>query len=205
MNLQEQEDPEKAVSSRDFPVFTDRNLFNDHRSGMPQPDDIAFSDQQREQSLLVPSENAHDKLKSCDRWRSRTTRFTRSSTRPLNYQKLRRTLSTISESPETQRKDGSCGGSGKCDNLGQKASSSRWNVLMFGLARFPAPEMELKDIKSRQVRHIPATMFHPMEAVRGGPVKQSRRRGSGCLLRALSCRDDESVGATPPFGVVPEV
>ncbi|KAI3748641.1 hypothetical protein L6452_11880 [Arctium lappa] len=56
------------------------------------------------------------------------------------------------------------------------SSKSRWQVFMFGSGRFPT-KMELSDIKSRQLRQIPATMS--ME--KGGGNRLTR------LIRILGC------------------
>ena len=47
----------------------------------------------------------------------------------------------------------------RCDLSLGKVSKSKWYLFMTGMARFPTREMELRDIKSRQSRRSPSTMF----------------------------------------------
>lgn len=80
---------------------------------------------------------------------------------------------------------------------GRSTRFTKFRWLMFGMVKLPPPEMELRDIKNRQTRRSPTTMFSP-DSRRSGSGK-----GSSAVLRALSCRDDASVAVAMPFGCVP--
>lgn len=124
------------------------------------------------------------------------------TSRSLNYRKLSRGQNTVHSPPEnsstaknTAKPETASSGSGK------SVRRPRWYVIMFGMVKFP-PEIELKDIKSRQVRrNIPPVMFP-------SPAKGKSRRSrspspspSWRFLNALSCKDPTSVAATTPFWV----
>ncbi|KAF3433897.1 hypothetical protein FNV43_RR25000 [Rhamnella rubrinervis] len=85
---------------------------------------------------------------------------------------------------------------GKVSVLSSPAKSSKWYLYMFGIARLPT-EMELRDIKTRQSRRSPSTMFAPPEKISTEMVKEKvvkRRSGKGFwgFLRGLSCRSTTS-------------
>lgn len=134
------------------------------------------------------------------------TELTRNS-RSLDYRKLQRSSSpsvsnplekvnTNSTSSKSFRKPADV-------TLGKRATRPRWSVFMFGMARLPA-EMELEDIKTRQLRRNPtANLFVPGE--RRGNLPVSRSKGSWKLLRALSCKDHTSVAVTSTsFACLPQ-
>ncbi|THG04130.1 putative uncharacterized protein DDB_G0267716 [Camellia sinensis] len=117
----------------------------------------------------------------------------------LDYEKLRRDFSNNSEI----HRNSSLRSSVRSDNSGQKVPKPRWYLLMFGLAKFP-PEMELKDIKNRQVRRSPATLFPVCDGGKKFPVNRSHhRKSSWSLLRILSCKGHASVAVTASFGCMP--
>ena len=113
------------------------------------------------------------------------------NSRSLDYQKLHR--SNMERNPSTRSVE-------KSEVSPIKAVKPRWYIFMFGMVKFP-PEMELKDIKSRQFRRSSSVMF-PM--VEDGSKRFSGNRSSGkgfswSLLKALSCRDHTSVAVTTSF------
>ncbi|KAM2999062.1 hypothetical protein FF2_040645 [Malus domestica] len=63
---------------------------------------------------------------------------------------------------------------------------------MFQMARFPT-EMELRDIKNRQSRRMPSTMFRSFDegsdekGNKGRNDSKSRAKGLWRLLRAVGC------------------
>ncbi|XP_047337183.1 uncharacterized protein LOC124940696 [Impatiens glandulifera] len=76
-------------------------------------------------------------------------------------------------------------------------SRSRWNLIMFGLLKFPSwssgVEMELSDIRNRQKRRNPA------KAVADGEEKRnSSVNGLWSLIRTLSCSSGLAVSAVVP-------
>ncbi|KAL5549147.1 hypothetical protein UlMin_004378 [Ulmus minor] len=129
------------------------------------------------------------------------------NSRSLDYQKLRRSSnSMVSPAPEMDR-NSSIKSVGKSEASPKKAARllPRWSAfLMFGMVKFPA-EMELSDIKSRQVRRNPSTLLPPIDS--SGNLTVSRSSGKGGswkLLKALSCKDHASVAVTTSF-YVPQV
>ncbi|KAF5448636.1 hypothetical protein F2P56_029147 [Juglans regia] len=113
------------------------------------------------------------------------------NSRSLDYKKLHRSSnSMISTAPEIEKNSSAKGVQGKSDTVLKKAGKPRRYFFMFGMVKFP-PEMELSDIKNRQVRNNPpSTLF---------PVNQSSGKGSWRLLKALSCKDHASVAVTASF------
>lgn len=138
------------------------------------------------------SESLSELESSVTRSNSARTKLMRNS-RSLDYRKLQRpSNSMVSPYPEMER-NSSVKSVGKSDKKAMKPA--RWCFLLFGIAKVPA-EMELSDIKSRQFRRTPSTLFPPVDA-EGNP---SANRGSGKvswrLLKALSCKDHTSVAVT---------
>ncbi|KAG2705363.1 hypothetical protein I3843_05G045500 [Carya illinoinensis] len=125
----------------------------------------------------------------------------RRNSRSLDYKKLHRSSnSMISTAPEIEKSSSAKSVQGKSDMVLKKAGKPRRYLFMFGMVKFP-PEMELSDIKNRQVRNNPpSTLFPPPIDVHGKiPVNQSSSKGSWRLLRALSCKDHASVAVTASF------
>ncbi|XP_057462051.1 uncharacterized protein LOC130752323 [Actinidia eriantha] len=120
-----------------------------------------------------------------------TTRLMRSS-RSLDYQKLTRNLSGNSEINQN---------SSEIHRNSSLRRKPRWYALLFGNLKFP-PEMELRDIKSRQVRRNTATMFPASDG--GGRIPVNRKSSWG-LLRVLSCKGNASVAVTASFSCMPHV
>ncbi|VVA12289.1 PREDICTED: CCACVL1_23607 [Prunus dulcis] len=84
----------------------------------------------------------------------------------------------------------------KVSILSSTPSKSKWYLFMFGMARFPT-EMELRDIRTRQSRRSPSTMFRSfdegsdqMEGQKGNMGRKSSNKAKGLwgLLRAVGCR-----------------
>lgn len=78
----------------------------------------------------------------------------------------------------------------------------RWYSVVFGTVRVP-PEMELSDMRSRQIRrNSTVTMFPPPSATAAyGGGDRSSGKVSWRILRALSCKDRRSVSVTTSLGV----
>lgn len=132
-----------------------------------------------------------------------STRLTRSS-RSLDCKKLRRNSSLVMKSEASDIHQSFSKGSVKSE--GFKGSKPRWYSLMFGQVKFP-PEMDLRDMKNRQVRRNPGSMFLAVEAGGRAPANRSDRRSSWGhdLLRVLSCKNHPSVAVTASIGLVPQV
>lgn len=132
-----------------------------------------------------------------------TTQLIMRNSRSLDYNRKLHpsSISMISTAPELERNP-SVRRVGKYDIALKKAAKPRWYLLMFGMVKFP-PEMELSDIKNRQVRrNPPSTLFPPPLDVNGNfPVsRSSSTKGSAWrLLRALSCKDHACVTVTASF------
>ncbi|KAI8570066.1 hypothetical protein RHMOL_Rhmol01G0004100 [Rhododendron molle] len=128
-------------------------------------------------------------LTSSSHWNSPKTGGQVHNSRSVDYQKLPRNSSVKSI--------------GRADN--SKVLKPRWYVLMFGSFRF-RPEMELRDIKNRQVRRAPAaTMFQPLDGGGKKPVSPPNgRKSSWCLLKALVCRGNVTDDVTASVGCMPK-
>lgn len=118
------------------------------------------------------------------------------NSRSLDYRKLyRQTNSIFSPTAETDRNFSIKSGL-KPDSLNKKASSKpRWYLLMFGMVKFPA-EMELSDIKSRQVRRSSSALFPTSENKGKFHCNRSSGEATWRILRALSCKNHTSVDVT---------
>ncbi|KDP36399.1 hypothetical protein JCGZ_08668 [Jatropha curcas] len=122
-----------------------------------------------------------------------TTKLMMRNSRSLDYRKLWFSK-TSSESDNSFDRNSSTRSIGKGDGVVKKMVKPRWYVLMFGVVK-PPTEMELKDIKSRQIRRN--MMFPPSvaETVKKPPINKC----SSKLLKVLSCRDNTSVAVTTSF------
>uniref|UniRef100_A0A2P2P1B2 Uncharacterized protein MANES_14G153500 n=1 Tax=Rhizophora mucronata TaxID=61149 RepID=A0A2P2P1B2_RHIMU len=120
--------------------------------------------------------------------------------RSLNYHKLERFPGHKNSWDSDTERNSSANSTGKRDEVSKKTVRPPWFVLMFGMVKPPA-EMELRDIKIRQVRrNIPSTMFPPPVDVHGKvQVNRNSGKGSCGLLKVLSCRDSNSVAVTATY------
>lgn len=129
--------------------------------------------------------------------RSNSAKFNlKRNSRSLDYRKLyRQTNSIFSPTAEIDRNCSIKTGL-KPDSLNKKASSKpRWYLLMFGMVKFPA-EMELSDIKSRQVRRSSSVLFPANESKGKFHCNRSSGEAAWRILRALSCKNHASVDVT---------
>ncbi|KAG8372380.1 hypothetical protein BUALT_Bualt12G0060200 [Buddleja alternifolia] len=138
--------------------------------------------------------------------KSKNSRFTRSS-RSLDCKRsqLRRNSSLVMKSEASDIHRSFSKGSAKSEALRGCNSKPRWYALVFGLVKFP-PEMDMRDMKNRQVRRNPGSLFAAVDG--GGRIPADRRSSWGYdLLRVLSCKSHASVGvaATSSIGLVPQV
>ncbi|KAL3746030.1 hypothetical protein ACJRO7_015042 [Eucalyptus globulus] len=126
------------------------------------------------------------------------------SSRSLNYRKPRRPSSSL-VAREAERTTPSSSGRGvaRSDSLARKPSRPRWRVLPFGALRLPA-EMELRDMRSRQLRRNPSTLF-ATPAPAPSPADGGGWKGSWKLIRALSCKDPTSVAVATSLACLPHV
>lgn len=117
--------------------------------------------------------------------------------RSLDYRKLRQTSKQMVFSwPEMDRNSSVKSVTAKSDVSTRKLAKPWWSFLMFfGIVKFPA-EMELGNIKNRQVRQNPSRLFPPIDADGNIQVDRSSEKGSWKLLRALSCKNHASVAVT---------
>ncbi|KAE8702050.1 NBS resistance-like protein [Hibiscus syriacus] len=114
-------------------------------------------------------------------------------------------LLRISRSLDSQKKN--LRRSGKKEKSSDQSEASpkkvvkpRWYVLVFGSVKFP-PEMELRDIKIRQVRRNPPVMFSDdgKKVADNNNRSSDKSSSSWGLLKALSCRDYTSIAVTSSF------
>ncbi|KAJ1375498.1 hypothetical protein SESBI_50936 [Sesbania bispinosa] len=127
------------------------------------------------------------------------------NSRSLNYSRLRESPSgyVISTAPEVDRNSSARSAVSAPSEVAAKkqAMKPRWYSLMFGTMKVP-PEMELSDMKNRQVRrNTSGTMFPAADS--GGKVAVNRSSGkvSWRILKALSCKDHSSVAVTTSFAL----
>lgn len=118
------------------------------------------------------------------------------NSRSLDYRRLYRQANSIFSPTAEIDRNCSIKSGLKPDPLNKKASSKpRWYLLMFGMVKFPA-EMDLSDIKSRQVRRSSSALFPANE--NKGKFQCNRNSGEAAwrILRALSCKNHASVDVT---------
>ncbi|MFQ6625407.1 hypothetical protein Gotur_005084 [Gossypium turneri] len=174
-----------------FEFFSDKN-----GSHMCPADDLIFGGKlvplkQQQQQYFPSQTQSHVLLRkrseSLSELRTQNRAVLLRNSRSLDYQK-----------PKLHRSDMAERNSKPEVSSPKKVVKPRWYVFMFGSVKFP-PEMELKDIKSRQFRRNPAIMF-PDDGKKMGDNRSSDKGSSSwCLLKALSCRDYTSVAVTSSF------
>lgn len=195
-------------------------FFNDHISSeMSNAEDIIFrgklvpyKNPPRFQHQILKSLSADDathlsrtyseSLPELNPARSNSRRLTRNS-RSMDWKKSRRNSSPLIMKPEASDIHRSFSKS-SAKSEGSKLSKPRWFVLMFGPLKLQ-PEMDLRDMKNRQVRRNPGRLFPGMDAGGKNPASRSDRRSSWGhdLLRVLSCKNHASVAVTASIGLVP--
>ncbi|KAH6772268.1 hypothetical protein C2S51_010672 [Perilla frutescens var. frutescens] len=227
-----EEEEEEALSLRDFPLNSDSHdkerkepsKIQDKRRSSSEPSEFFefFSDLSSEMSnaediifcgKLVPYKNPPQILKSlsADDATRFSTRYCHSLpelTRP-RAAAARRKLPRHGRSIDCRRlimkpeasdiHRSSSKSSAKSE--GSKQSKPRWFVMMFGPLKLQ-PEMDLRDMKNRQVRRRnPRRLFPDV----GARADRSDRRGFWGLdlLKVLSCKNHASVAVTASIGLVP--
>ena len=127
---------------------------------------------------------------------SSSLRFMMRNSRSLDYRRLCRSSSSVT--PEMDR-NSSTRSVAMSDVVAKKATKPRWYSLMFGAWKVPH-EMDLNDIKNRQVRRNPSTTMFPATDTGGNViVDRSSEKVSWKILKALSCKDYTSVAVTTSF------
>lgn len=157
-------------------------------------------DDQILKSLSTDYDSANFSRRYCDSLptsaRSNSTRLTRSS-RSLDRKKLRRNSSLVMKSEASDIHRSLSKGLVKSE----AASKPRWYDLMFGPVKLP-PEMDLQDMKNRQVRRSPGIMFPAAD----GGGRDGRSSWGHDLLRVLSCKNhSSSVAVTASIRLVPQL
>lgn len=206
-----------------FEFFTD---FANSEKFMSHAEDIIFcgklvpfkenQQQQQQEKLQIPFHHrkVRRRSESMSELKSTVTSTSPSNnstplvmrtSRSLDDKKLNRNSSLSSETtapPETIHHNSS----GKFDVWGVKVPKPpRWLVLMFGAVKFP-PEMDLRDIKSRQVRRSGSTTLFPSFDARDMvPVNRSDRKSSWGLLDILGCQGSASVSVTTSFSCLQKI
>ncbi|XP_050217920.1 uncharacterized protein LOC126668786 [Mercurialis annua] len=154
----------------------------------PQPDKRRISFRRRSESLSGLNSTV-----------SRSNTMMRSS-RSLDYRKLDRFSSSKTSSDSEILMDRNS----SSKSTARTVAKPRWYVLMFGVVK-PPKGMELRDIKSRQVRGNYSNVMLPPSAVDSGKKPPAgKSSSSSCkLLKVLSCRDPASVAVTTSFYIPP--
>ncbi|KAL1816205.1 hypothetical protein ACET3Z_018779 [Daucus carota] len=130
---------------------------------------------------------------------SNTTNMKMRNSRSLDYQKLSRDSSTSSGSPDSHRNNSP--GLSRFDGSSTRIPKPRWYILMFGIVKFPT-EMDLQDIKNRQVHRTPSkSLFPSIEVAKKPPAN---KKSSWGVLKVLSCRGDASLSVTAPLACMPQ-
>ncbi|XP_045818345.1 uncharacterized protein LOC123911059 [Trifolium pratense] len=126
------------------------------------------------------------------------------NSRSLNYCRLRESSNfVISKAPEVDR-NSSVRSVASSEGVAKKAMKPRWYSLMFGKMKVP-PEMELNDIKNRQVRRNPSkSMFPASDSGENLDLNRSSGKVSWKILKALSCKDHNSVAVTTTSFSLPQ-
>ncbi|XP_044472221.1 uncharacterized protein LOC123200905 [Mangifera indica] len=118
------------------------------------------------------------------------------SSRSFDYQKLHRVSSSNTLPDSDTEPNSSVRSVGKWDNVNKiREVKPRRYLLLFGMVKFP-PEMDLRDMKSRQFRRNSSMMFPSLDAAGNFPVN---RKTIWRFLKALSCKDYASVAVTTPL------
>lgn len=167
---------------------------------MSHAEDIFF------RGKLVPFNNRHIlKSKSADHATATNQDLsTRSTSGSMDRKKFRPRLMK-SEPSDIHRS--SSKSSVKSEGSKVPKPAARWfQVLMFGPTKLQQ-EMDLRDMKNRQVRRSPGTLFPGIDAGGNIPARRSDHRRSSWgfdLLRVLSCKSHASVDAVnASIGLVP--
>ncbi|XP_004507852.1 uncharacterized protein [Cicer arietinum] len=128
-----------------------------------------------------------------------SSRIMMKNSRSLNYCRLRDSSNfVISKAPEVER-NSSVRSVASSEGVAKKAMKPRWYSLVFGKMKVP-PEMELNDIKNRQIRRNPSTSMFPASDSGGNlAVNRSSGKVSWRILKALSCKDHNSIAVTTSF------
>lgn len=163
--------------------------------------------------IFAPPENcdsADFSRRHCDSLPPRTNTFaamrlTRSS-RSLDRKKLRRNSSLVMKSEASEIHRSLSEGVAKSE-APPRGWKPRWYDLMFGSVKFP-PEIDLRDMKNRQIRRNPGSMFAAADGGDGTPANRSERASSWGhdLLSVLSCKNHpSSVAVTASTALVPQL
>ncbi|KAM0963690.1 hypothetical protein ACFX13_023069 [Malus domestica] len=164
--------------------------FKDHANEAPQKTCTNNGYHKKNSSFRRRSESLPGLQSSVARSSSTKNQIMIRNSRSLDYQKLHRKSSMVSPTPAEMERISSVKSVGKYDK--KCGNKPKWFLLMFGIVRFQA-EMDLSDIKNRQIRRNPSTLFRS-EA----PDNRSSGKGSWKLLKVLSCKDHASVAAKMP-------
>ncbi|KAK1414060.1 hypothetical protein QVD17_29798 [Tagetes erecta] len=86
------------------------------------------------------------------------------------------------------------------NNLSTKTSSSRWSDLVFAPLKGP-PEMDLRDIRNRQIVNTSKSLFPTVDSSDRFAVSRvgCHRKTSWGVLGILSCKSSGSVGVSLPL------
>ncbi|KAM0985947.1 hypothetical protein ACFX13_013401 [Malus domestica] len=166
--------------------------FKDHTNEAPKTTCTNNGYHKKDSSFRRRSESLPGLQSSVARSSSTKNQIMMRNSRSLDYQKLHRQSSMVSPTPAEMERNSSTKSVGKYDK--KSGNKPKWFFLMFGIVRFPS-EMDLSDIKNRQIRRNPSTTLFRSEA----SDNRSSEKGSWRLLRALSCKDHASVAVTPPY------
>ncbi|KAI9125943.1 hypothetical protein K1719_003361 [Acacia pycnantha] len=125
-------------------------------------------------------------------------RFMKRNSRSLDYRRLHRSSSSVAMPADEIERNPSVTSAVQSEIVAKKSIKPRWFFLFFGVVRVPS-EMELSEIKNRQFRRNPSTTMFPTAGGSGNlSVNRSSGKVSWKILKALSCKDYNSVSVTTP-------
>lgn len=184
------------ISPAEDLIFCGRLLpLNDHSTRITADKSFWKEEISRKQTVFRKRSESLSGLQSSVS-RSNSAKFNlKRNSRSLDYRRLYRQANSIFSPTAEIDRNCSIKTGLKPDSLNKKTSKPRWYLLMFGMVKFPA-EMELSDIKSRQVRRSSSTLFPSNETKSKFHCGRSSGEATWRILRALSCKNHASVDVT---------
>ncbi|KAL1553861.1 hypothetical protein AAHA92_14483 [Salvia divinorum] len=206
-SLRESKIQDKRRSSSEPSEFFE--FFHDFNSEMSNAEDIIscgklmlYQNPPRVHPQILKSLSADDATRFSRRHRGGGSLSAAARSRSAARSVESRRLATKPEAADIHRN--SSKSSAKSEGSKAAALKPRWFVMMFGPLKLQ-PEMDLRDIKSRQVRRNRGRLFPRIDGGGGATGGRSDWRSfwGVDLLKVLSCKNHASVAVTASIGLVP--
>ncbi|KAF8370144.1 hypothetical protein HHK36_031839 [Tetracentron sinense] len=200
-HLQDFDEADDALSLCDLPLYSDGTEWEDSGKEYPRPSssDHEFfefsSDFSGEMNMIIPPPND---IIFC----GKLIPYKES---PTEDRAMRKSPSLKKQLQKLRNPSKKCDLTARKESILSSSVKPRWYLLMFGLVKFPT-EMELKDIRNRQSRRNPSSLFPAFDG--GKSVKGIRSRGKGSfwgLLRAFGCKSHANAMVKASFGCIPQL